>query len=207
VAKKYSCGSISDDLVSAGIVAVLEQIDRYDEQQGATATTFLYPHIIGAMRRETERYLGLSRRERQAEEAHNQTRDISLDDADQNRLQLASTESVEQQVYINICVEYLRAAFEELSFKEREILGGFFGVFGHKKETLAAIGEEFQIKESAALKAKDKALEKLRGICLDGKLGYWMSIRAAIREAQRDRVVARGDLGRYRVPEGCEVVE
>ncbi len=91
--------------------------------------------------------------------------------------------------------------------REREILGGFFGVYGYKKETLAEIGEAFQIKESAAFKAKDKALEKLRRVCLDGGLGYWMSIRAAIREAQRDCVVGRGDLGRWMEPDGCVGVE
>lgn len=94
-----------------------------------------------------------------------------------------------------------------MSYREREILGGFFGVYGHKKETLAEIGEAFQIKENAALKAKDKALEKLRRVCLDGEFGRWRSIHAAIREAQRDCVAGRGDLGRWLEPEGCEAVE
>lgn len=101
----------------------------------------------------------------------------------------------------------MQTAFELLSFKEREILGSFFGVYGHKKETLAEIGEVFQMRESAASKAKDKALEKLRKLCMESEFSRWRSIRTAIRAAQRDCVVGRGDLGRYLAPDRCEEIE
>ncbi len=188
VVKLYGCENVREDLESAGTVAALEQIGRYDEGRGAAVTTFLRPHIIGAMRREAERYLGLLRGElkRQKEKSkHLAARLVLLDDAGWDTLQLASEESVEQQAYIKICLEHLRAAFDGLSYKERAILGGFFGVFGHKKESLAEIGEAFHMKEDGALKAKNRALDKLRRACMEGGLGYWMSVRAAIRGAVR----------------------
>jgi len=101
----------------------------------------------------------------------------------------------------------LQPAFESLSFKEREILGGFFGVYGHKEQTLAEIGEAFQIKENSARKAKNRALDKLRKRCAEGELGRWPSVHAAIREFQRECAVERGDLGRYTVPNYCEEIE
>ena len=194
VARKYSCVNILEDLVSAGTVAALEQIGRYDETQGASVTTFLYPWVVGAMRREIEQYLGLSRRgarKHQMAGVCETANSVSLDEVDWDDIP-SDEESVEQQVYIKICLESLCTAFGRLSFKERTILGGFFGAFGHKKETLAEIGEAFQMGESAALKAKDKALGKLRGFCLAGELGHWRSVRRAIREAQRGCVVGHG---------------
>jgi len=191
VARKYGCSNILEDLISAGTIAALEQIGRYDETQGAAMTTFLHHWVVGAMKREAEQYLGLSRRgarKHPTAGAFATANGVSLDEVDWGDIP-SDEESIDQQVYIKICIEHLREAFDGLSFKERTILGGFFGVYGHKKETLAEIGEAFQIGENAALKAKDKALEKLRGICLEGELGYWRSVRRAIREAQRECVV------------------
>lgn len=56
-------------------------------------------------------------------------------------------------------------------------------MYGYKEETLAEIGEGFNLRESAARKAKDKALDKLCTICMEGDLGYWMSVRNVIRKA------------------------
>lgn len=191
IARKYGCGNIFEDLVSAGTVVFLEQINQYDESQGAAVTTFLYPHIMGAMKREVERYFNLSRREFEQMRKDGtlaRARGVSLDESvDEGGESLydsipASQILVEQQIYIQICLEHLQAAFETLSFKEREILGDFFGAYGHEEQTLAEIGEAFQMKENAALKAKDKALDKLRKLCLEGELGRWRSIRTAIRE-------------------------
>ncbi|MEG0835915.1 MAG: hypothetical protein RR413_10775, partial [Christensenellaceae bacterium] len=68
---------------------------------------------------------------------------------------------------------------------ERQILGGFFGVYGHREQSIAELGEEFDITENAAAKAKDKALKKLTDACMDGELGLWHRARKAIRKAQR----------------------
>ena len=219
IARKYGCAKLLEDLVSVGTVTFLEQTAHYDEQRGASLSTFLYPHIMGAMRREAERSMtpfGLSRREFEQIRRGGTltlTQGASLDepvDEDGNDLYdsvPAAQTSVEQTVYIQICLEHLQAEFAALTFKEREILGSFFGVYGHEEQTLAEIGEAFQMKENAALKAKDKALAKLRRFCMEGELGRWRSIQAAIREAQHDCVIGRGDLGSYCTADCCEDVE
>lgn len=66
VAARFGCMEWLEDLLSAGWLAFLEHAGRYDEQQCASLTTFLHPHIVGAMRREAERNLTpfcLSKRE------------------------------------------------------------------------------------------------------------------------------------------------
>ena len=197
-AKRYGCGNMLEDLVSVGTIAFLEQINRYNEKQGAALTTFLHPYIVGAMRREVEKNISafsLSRREfKQIRKAGAlaRVRGVSLDEVvEEGGDELydsvpAPQISVEQTVYIQICLAHLQTAFETLSFKEREILGEFFGVYGHKEQTLAEIGEAFQIKENAVLKAKDRSLEKLHKLCVEGNLGYWRSVRIAIWVASRD---------------------
>lgn len=87
---------------------------------------------------------------------------------------------------MKIWQELLREVFEnELSFKEREILGGFFGVYGYEKKTLPEIGEQFNMKENATLKAKDKALNILTEICMNGKLGLWREVYKTIMECSK----------------------
>ena len=200
-AKRYGCGNMLEDLLSAGTIAFLEQINRYDEKQDAAVTTFLHPYIMGAMRREVEKNsspFSLSRRE--FEQIHKngllaRTRFVSLDEPDEGGNELydsvpASQTPIEQQVYLKIRHDYLQTAFDSLSFKEREILGSSFGFSGHKKQTLAEIGEAFQMKENAVLKAKNRALGKLRMLCVDRDLDYWRvnwrSARTAMRLALRN---------------------
>jgi len=195
IIKIYGCGKLFDDLISAGAIAFLEQTPLYDEAQGAKLTTFLYPHIMGAMKREVERHFNLSKREFQKHSKDGTLslfQNISLYDADNgNEMNISEflvspEQSVEQYIYIQICLEHIKTEFNALSYKEREILGGFFGAYGHGEQTLAEIGEMFNMQKNAAQKAKDKALEKLREICMDGDLGYWVYVRAAIRAAALD---------------------
>lgn len=91
---------------------------------------------------------------------------------------------VEQIVLHQIYLEVLEKEFDNLSFKEREILGGFFGAFGHERRTLADLGVQFNLTENAAAKAKDNSLNKLTEACFSGEIGVWLSARKTVREAQ-----------------------
>lgn len=61
----------------------------------------------------------------------------------------------------------------------------FFGVYGYEKKTLSEIGEQFNMKENATLKAKDKTLNKLTEICMNGKLGLWREVYSVVMEYTR----------------------
>lgn len=193
LANIYRCLRLLDDLVSAGTVSFLERLGDYDATSGASLSTYLYPHILGAMKRELEKNIAavsLSKREfEEIEKASllSSVQGVSLDSSPEDdevggAVRLFSLEApVHRQVYLKICIEYMREAFESsLSFKERELLGGFFGAFGYEEKTLAWLGEQFNMKENAALKAKNKALQKLTELCLDGKLGVWRDIYHAV---------------------------
>ena len=192
--RRFYCEQLREDLVSAGAVALLTYADRYNAETGATISTFLYPHIVGAMKRELEHSLypiSLSKREFAGQRERGSLGFFSLedhyDDSCEPVLQITNPNAdVERTVFKALYLEILEQEFEKLSFKERQILGGFNGVFGFKMQTLAELGEEFDLTENAAAKAKDKALKKLTAACMDGGIGLWKRARKAIKETQRE---------------------
>lgn len=191
--RRFHCEQLREDLVSAGSFAVLTYADRYNPGGEATLSTFLYPYIVGAMKRELENSLypvGLSKREFEALREQGYLSFLSLDEQyDDNGepvVQIRDVRAdVEQIILHKIYLEIMEQEFNKLSFKEREILGGFFGVFGYEQQTLADLGEQFDLTENAAAKAKDKALKKLTDACLNGEIGVWLSAQKAVREAQK----------------------
>ncbi|MDD3833499.1 MAG: sigma-70 family RNA polymerase sigma factor [Oscillospiraceae bacterium] len=192
--RQFHCKQLREDLVSVGALAVLTYADRYNPDVEATLSTFLYPYIIGAMKRELENSLypvSLSKREFEALRVQGYLSFSSLDeqysDNGEPVVQIKDArEDVEQIVLRQIYLEIMEQEFNKLSFREREILGGFFGVFGYEQRTLADLGEQFDLTENAAAKAKDKTLKKLTDACFNGEIGIWLSARKAIRETQRD---------------------
>jgi len=193
--RQFHCEQLREDLVSAGTLAILTYADRYNPNIEATLSTFLYPYIIGAMKRELENSLypvSLSKREFEALHVQGylsfSSLDEQYDDNGEPVVQIKDArEDVEQIVLHQIYLEVLEKEFDKLSFKEREILGGFFGVFGYEQHTLADLGEQFDLTENAAAKAKDKALKKLTDACMNGEIGIWSLARKAIKEAQKDK--------------------
>jgi len=191
---RFYCEQLREDLVSAGTIALLTHADRYNLDSGATISTFLYPYIVGAMKRELEHSLypiSLSKREFEGLRERGSLGFFSLedyyDDSGEPVVQLPNPNAdVERTVFKAIYLEIMEREFEKLSFKERQILGGFNGVFGFKMQTLAELGEEFDLTENAAAKAKDKAFKKLTAACMDGDIGLWKSARKAVKEAQRE---------------------
>lgn len=190
--RQFHCEQLREDLISTGTLAVLTYADRYSPGGEATLSTFLYPYIIGAMKRELENNLypvSLSKREFEALRVQGYLSFLSLDEQyDDNGepvVQIRDAHAdVEQIVLRQIYLEIMEQEFNKLSFREREMLGGFFGVFGYEQQTLADLGEQFDLTENAAAKAKDKALKKLTDACFDGQIGVWLSVRKAIRGAQ-----------------------
>ena len=76
----------------------------------------------------------------------------------------------------------MEKTFNGLPFKEQEFVGGFFRVFGREERMLVDIVEDFMIEENAAIKAKDKAFEKLADLCKEGKLGDWRTIYKTVQK-------------------------
>lgn len=193
--RRFHCAQLKEDLISAGTLAVLTYADRYNPDSEATLSTFLYPYIVGAMKRELENSLypvSLSKREFEALRVQGYLNFLSLDeqydDSGEPVVQIKDARvDVEQNVLHQIHLEVLEKEFGNLSFKEREMLGGFFGAFGYEQRTLADLGEQFDLTENAAAKAKDKALKKLTDACFNGEIGIWLSAQKEIREAQKDK--------------------
>ena len=217
ICRKYSCEHMREDLISAGTIAFLEQAGRFDPSRNTELTTFLYRHILGAMRREVERSSGcvsLSKREfhniRSAQAAYAKKQQVNVKDRDpeldgsiskppfNTALSFLSLDDdktvcflepyrpipIHMQVFLQVSYELMRKALmEELSFKDRQILVASYGVFGVPKLTLGKIGEAFNMKANAVGKARDRALQKLTQICMEGKLGRWKWVYEAVMKA------------------------
>ena len=83
---------------------------------------------------------------------------------------LASTRlsgSAEDAVIRMVTMECLREEFLQLSKKEQDILGRYFGVYSFPKADLREIAVRNRMKESGVEKAKDQALKHLRDRCRD----------------------------------------
>lgn len=86
--------------------------------------------------------------------------------------------SAEDAVIRMVTMECLREEFLQLSKKEQDILGRYFGVYGFPKADLREIAVRNRMKESGVEKAKDQALKHLRDRC-------WDSFAWKLRRARR----------------------
>lgn len=221
--RRYFCMRLKEDLIAEGNLAFLEHAPKYDPDSAAALTTYLYPHIMGDMRREVEhnyssasvskddfqlmrkakamydRGFGITEIATAVELKEPQTKwlllqalaffsyyDKSTANLGTARLLVVRNLPVHRQVFLKICLELLKETFDnELSFKEKEILGGYLGIYDYIKRDLSDIGEEFNIKPEAVLIAKDQAVSKLAALCRNSKLGDWRIVYAAVMKCGR----------------------
>ncbi len=183
---KYNCKSLKKDLVQIGNIVVLQKHKEYIEGTGATFSTFIYPFLVGSMKREVERYLyplHIPKDEFKEKSGLLKTNFISLASVKEKNLY---SMNVEREILNKIYIECVFEEFEKMTFKEKQILGGFYGVFGYTKQTLSELAEEFQMKENALQKAKDNALEKLSYNCFTGRLEAYRRAVRKIRKVQKN---------------------
>lgn len=86
------------------------------------------------------------------------------------------SQSVDQIVYQKICFELLRDIFDQLSEKDRSILGHTFGVYGYKKYTLDELGLKEILTVDGVIKARDAALLRLQKLYDGSQLQLWISV-------------------------------
>ena len=80
----------------------------------------------------------------------------------------------DNDVYIKLCCEYLKPLFDQLSRKEQEILGRYFGVFGYGEISVKDISELMLMTPNAVNKSVNASLNKLKELYYkDSKLFYW----------------------------------
>lgn len=184
--RRYRCPQLREDLISVGNLVLLQRAGRHDMAAGASMSTYLYPYLLGAMRRQIEKILYPIVLPKDIFAAQGALWQTAFSPLEEYREKADTARAVAQQVITEICLACLKEQFALLSFKERHIIGGFFGAYDFPKQTLADLAEEFQMTESALGKAKDKAIAKLRRTCEESELGVWRDAQKQIREAQRE---------------------
>ena len=165
-------GELRRELFSEGTLAFCEQIcsGTYDPSRGKL-TTYLYPHIRGAMYRWLEQY--------QNESTHttsisDQTLDVETDES----IEFADKQSlpVDRIVYQKICLELLRELFDGLSDKDKSILGHSFGVYGYRRYSLDELGLKEMLTADGVIKARKFALQHLRELYKGSRLRSWRTV-------------------------------
>lgn len=157
------------ELLSEGVVAFCEQIQSstYDPSRGKLST-YLYPFIRGAMHRWLERYQG--------ERTHSASiSDVTSDDEDSDPIEFKDKQSlpVDWIVYRKICVDLLKELFDQLSDKDKNILGHSFGVYGYEKYSLDELGLKEMLTVDGVMKARATALRHLQMLYQGSLLQSW----------------------------------
>lgn len=185
--RRFQCPELREDLISAANLALLQRAGDYDADSRASMATYLYPHLSGAMRRELEYSLYPISLPKDAFREQGSLLKTAFTPLEECReVESPAALPVEWQVLREVYLDCVKEEFEQLSFRERQILGGFYGVYTYPKQTISDLAEEFQLTENALIKARDKALAKLRRVCESGRLGVWREAKRMIRAAQRE---------------------
>ena len=91
---------------------------------------------------------------------------------------------VDKIVHQKICVEYLEELFDQLSAKDKYILGHSYGVYSYEKYSVDEIALREMLTHDGVTKARSIALKHLRSIYSGSKLQRWLRANRAIKEAQ-----------------------
>lgn len=163
---------LRQELCGEGALVFLNEIQSgtYDPSQGKL-TTYLYPFIRGAMYRWLEK--------QRNEIVHTvSVCDLMPNGAENEPIEFPDmqSQSVDQIVYQKICFELLRDIFDQLSEKDRSILGHTFGVYGYKKYTLDELGLKEILTVDGVIKARDAALLRLQKLYDGSQLQLWISV-------------------------------
>lgn len=91
---------------------------------------------------------------------------------------------VDKMVHRKICIEYLEELFDQLSAKDKYILGHSYGIYGYEKYSIDEIALREMLTRDGVTKARSIALKHLCSIYSDSKLHRWLRANRAIKEAQ-----------------------
>ncbi|MDD4494065.1 MAG: hypothetical protein PHV32_06905 [Eubacteriales bacterium] len=173
---------IISELCSEGDIVFFSLLykKRYDESKGML-TTYLYPHLRGAMFRYMERVVKYNNHVISIE-------DFKFESDERDPYSIFEDENIEPPhriIYRKICAELLGEIFESLSLKDKMILGQVFGVYGYKKKSLDDIAFEQVMKIDGVIKAKNQALERLRAKIDGSKLQLFRWAYHAVMDVAR----------------------
>lgn len=148
-------GSDAEELYNVGMLKLMELLNRrsYDPSI-AKLSTYIYPHIQGAMRRWLEQ----------------NTCPISLDQLTEDGFNFSSGVSLEYTIYRKLLIELVDQKFRKLSARDQYILGSYYGVFGLEEKTLDELSFEEMLTIEGTRKAKEAALMRLQELCENSEI-------------------------------------
>ena len=148
-------GSDTEELYNVGMLKLMELLNRrsYDPSR-AKLSTYIYPHIQGAMRRWLEQ----------------NTCPIFLDQLTEDGFDFSSGVSLEYTIYRKLLIELAEQQFRKLSTRDQYILGSYYGVFGLEEKSLDELSFEEMLTIEGTRKAKEAALLRLQELCENSEI-------------------------------------
>lgn len=148
-AKRYENEFVPyDDLVSVGMIALIDEIDGFGHYKNAHISTYISNNVDRAIRsyaeNETEKYL-------------------QIEDIDVYYIDTAYNDSYLYEIVSDhMLTKTLRELLQTLTPREAEVISLRFGMYGNKPMTLEEIGKEFGVTRGRIRQIEAKALRELR---------------------------------------------
>lgn len=165
-----------EELVQVGSETMLRVLSRKEYNQNiAKFTTYLFPYIRGAMLEHIRNFHNLN-----TEPLTVTVEDEYGIEEIQNPKIAVNTTNPERSVYRKLCMALLERLFQQLSAKDRQIIGNSFGVYGYDRLSLGDISTIEMLSKDAIIKNRSKALDKLAVLYPGSKLAVWMEAYHAV---------------------------
>lgn len=114
------------------------------------------------------------------------THSIPFDELYEEEQNCPLTDSVEYSVLKNIQIELLEEQFHKLPARDQYILGSCLGVFGYGQKSVDELAFEEMLTPDGIYKAKEAALERLRGYCMNSAIPLWRQAQSLTRRMSQN---------------------
>ena len=184
LAKDYSGKGLDmDDLVSEGVMGMLEAAAKFDTTKGNSFVGYAAPFVRKNMQAAIELQNSLYKvpRKERTRQTDRQKKAVSIDAplSEGNHFSLldilvnADSPVPDYQVNRDRVIAEIKSCFSVLDEREREVVVNFYGL-EHPRMTLAEIGAKLGVKRERARQIRDKAIRKIARQTKNGALRHFL---------------------------------
>lgn len=164
---KFSSSNTNEkkDLVSVGIIGLMDAIDKFDTKRSLEFSTYAVWNIDGAMYR-------FLRKERKSKYVDSLDRTIFADSDNEQKLKdiIYDNKNIMEEIEDKEIYKVLRNIVEELSQRENEIIKLYYGFYNNERYTQKEISVILGMSKSNVSKVLSIALSKISSRLLEMKL-------------------------------------
>ena len=173
LARQYKGNGVSmEDLVSEGNIGLMKAASKFDGEKGVRFVNFAAGHVRRQIEKAIDQQAGLYNVPKDAADdttAHQQSKPLSVDAPIGHRTNMSllsvlvnpDAPMADERVHSEAVEEAIEFALQSLDERESRVVNAFFGI-DQKRETMAEIAEDLDVKRERVRQIRDKAVRKLR---------------------------------------------